>query len=174
MGCHFLFQVSWLGSSKHFTDHESEYGWPWTLLSANIANGPTCHTCMWQYSSDTDTEVGLIVYYCRCWVILLFSLLDCVLFSGIILQLFALSFDISCCSVTLCNTRNCSTLGFPVLHYLPEFAQTLVHWVSDAIQPSHPLSSPSPALNLPQHQDLSQWVSYSHQLAKVLELQLQH
>ena len=59
-----------------------------------------------------------------------------------------------CCSVTklcpiLCNPMHCSTPGFPVLHYLPEFCQTHVHWVSDAIQPSHPLSSPSPpALNL--------------------------
>ena len=71
------------------------------------------------------------------------------------------------CSVTkLCLTlwdppMNCSTPGFSVLHYLPEFAQTHVHWVGDAIQPSHPLSSPSPAFNLSQHQDLFQWVSFS-------------
>ena len=64
--------------------------------------------------------------------------------------------------------------GFPVLHYLPKFAQTHVHWVSDAIQPSHPLPSPSPfALNLFQFQGLFQWVSSSHQVAKVLELQCQ-
>ena len=51
---------------------------------------------------------------------------------------------------TLCNPMDCSTPGFPVLHYFPEFAQTHVHWVNDAIQPSHPLSPPSPpALNLP-------------------------
>ena len=62
----------------------------------------------------------------------------------------------------------------PALHHLPEFAQTHVHWVNDAIQPSHPLSSPSPAFNLSQHQGLFQWVSSSHQVAKVLELQLQH
>ena len=68
-----------------------------------------------------------------------------------------------------------STPGFPVFHHLLEFAQTHVHWVSDAIQPSHPLSSPSPAaFNLSQHQGLFQWVSSSHQVAKVLELQLQH
>ena len=58
-----------------------------------------------------------------------------------------------CCSVTqlcltLCNPVDCSSLGFSVLHYLQEFTQTHVHWVDDAIQPSHPLSSPSPALNL--------------------------
>ena len=68
-----------------------------------------------------------------------------------------------------------SMLGFPVLHYLPEFAQTSVHWVSDAIQSSHPLLPPSlPSLNLSQHQGLFQWVSSLHQVAKVLELQLQH
>ena len=69
---------------------------------------------------------------------------------------------------------NCSTPGSPVLHYLPEFAQTHAHWVHDAIQPSHPLSSPSPpALNFSQHQGLFQWVSSLHQVAKVLELQFQ-
>ena len=75
---------------------------------------------------------------------------------------------------TLCNPMDCSTLGFPVHHQLPEPAQTHVHWVGDAIQPSHPLSSPSPPdFNLSQHQGLFQWVSSSHQVAKALELQLQ-
>ena len=70
---------------------------------------------------------------------------------------------------------DCSTPGFPVLHYLPEFAQIHVHWVSDAIRPSHPLSSPSsPAFSLSQHQGLFQWVGSFHQAAKVLKLQLQH
>ena len=69
--------------------------------------------------------------------------------------------------VWLCNPMDCSTPGFPVLHYLPQFAQTHVHWVDDAIQSSHPLSHPSPpALNLSQHQDLFQWVGPSHQMAK--------
>ena len=88
----------------------------------------------------------------------------------------------SCCCLVakLCLTLSltcmkCSTTDFCVLHYLPEFAQTQVHWVSDAIHPSHPLSHPSPpALNLSQHQGLFQWVSSSHQVTKVLELQLQH
>ena len=76
---------------------------------------------------------------------------------------------------TLWDPMNCSTLGLPVHHQLPEFTQTHVHWVSDAIQPSHPLSSPSsPALNLSLHQRLFKWVSSSHQVAKVLEFQLQH
>ena len=62
-----------------------------------------------------------------------------------------------------------------LLHCLLEFAQTHIHWVSDAIQPPHPLLSPSsPAFYLFQHQGLFQWVSSSHQMAKVLELQLQH
>ena len=76
---------------------------------------------------------------------------------------------------TLCHPMDCSTPAFPVHHQLPELAQTHVHWVGDVIQPSHPLSSPSPpAFNLSQYQSLFQWVSYLHQVAKVLELQLQH
>ena len=70
---------------------------------------------------------------------------------------------------------DCSTPSFPVLCYLPEFAQTHVHWVGDAIQPSHPLLSLSPpAFNLSQHHGLFQWVSSSCQVAKVLEFPLQH
>ena len=71
---------------------------------------------------------------------------------------------------TLCDPMNRSTPGLPVHHQLPEFTQTHVHRVSDAIQPSHPLlSSSHPALNLSQHQDVFKWVSSSHQVAKVLE-----
>ena len=67
---------------------------------------------------------------------------------------------------------DCYTPGFPVHHPLPELAQAHIHQVSDAIQPSHPLSSPTlPAFNLAQHQGLFQWLSSSHQVAKVLELQ---
>ena len=68
---------------------------------------------------------------------------------------------------TLCNPMDCSMPGIPVHHQLPELPQTHAHWVSDAIQPSHPRSSSSPpALNLSQHQGLFQWVSSSHQVAK--------
>ena len=71
---------------------------------------------------------------------------------------------------TLCDPVNRSTPGFPVHHQVLEFTQTHVHWVGDAIQQSHPLSSPSPpARNLSQHQGLLKWVSYSHQVAKILE-----
>ena len=83
------------------------------------------------------------------------------------------SFVQSC--LTLCNPMNHSTPGLPVHHHLPDSTQTHVHWVGDAIQASHPLSSPSPpALNLSQHQGLFKWVSSSHQVAKILEFQLQH
>ena len=76
---------------------------------------------------------------------------------------------------TLCDPMNRSMPGLPVHHQHPESTQTHVHWVDDAIQPSHTLSSPSPpALNLFQHQGLFQWVSSSHQVAKVLEFQLQN
>ena len=77
--------------------------------------------------------------------------------------------------LTLCDPMDCSTPGLPVHHQLPEFTQIPVHWVSDAIQPSHPLLSHSPlAFSLSQHQGLFQWVSSSHQEAKILELQLHH
>ena len=74
-----------------------------------------------------------------------------------------------------CNPMDCSMPGFPVHHQYPERAQTHVHWVGDAIQPSHPLSFPSPpAFNLSQNQGLCQGVSSSHQVARVLEFLLQH
>ena len=74
----------------------------------------------------------------------------------------------------LCDPMDCSTSGFSALYYFPELPQTHVHWVGDAIQPSHPLSLPvPPVLNLSQHHSLFQWVSSSHQVAKALEFQLQ-
>ena len=83
------------------------------------------------------------------------------------------SVALSC--LTLCDPLDCSTPDFSVHHQLPELTKTHVHWVGDAIQPSHPLSSPSlPAFNLAQHQGLFQSVSSSNQVAKALEFQLQH
>ena len=84
-----------------------------------------------------------------------------------------------CCSVTklcpsLSDPMNWTTPGFPVLHSPPELAQTRVHWVRDAIPPSHALSPPSPALSLSWHHGLLQWVGSSHTVAKVLELHVQH
>jgi len=103
------------------------------------------------------------------------------LFSGSGVESFPFScYSVQFSSVTqscliLCNPMDCSRPGFPVHHQLPELAQTYVHWVGDAIQPSHPLSSLSPpAFNLSQHQGLFKWVNSSHQVAKVLDLQLQH
>ena len=87
---------------------------------------------------------------------------------------------LSCCSVAkscpiLCDLMDFSMPVFPVLHYLLEFAQTHIRQVGDAVQQSHPLLSPSPpAVNLSQHQGLFKWVSSSHEVAKVLEFQLQH
>ena len=88
-------------------------------------------------------------------------------------QLFyLLNWTTVCCSVaelclTLCNPMDCSTPGLPVHHQLPEFIHIHVHWVGDAIQPSHPLSSPSPpAFNLSQHQGLFKYISFSHEVAK--------
>ena len=76
--------------------------------------------------------------------------------------------------LTVCDTMDCSMPGLPVHQQLPEFTQTHDHWVGDAIQPSHPLSPPSPpAFNSFQHQGLFKRVSSSHQMAKVLELQHQ-
>ena len=82
------------------------------------------------------------------------------------------------CSVTqscptLCDPMNCSMPGLPAHHQLPESTQTCIYWVGDAIQPSHPLSSPSPpAPNPSQHQGLFQWVNSSHEVAKGLKFQL--
>ena len=89
-------------------------------------------------------------------------------------------FKLQFCSVpqacpTLCDPMDCSTPGFPVHHQFLEPTQTHVHCIGDAIQPSHPLLSPSPpAFNLSQHQGFFQWVGSSHWVAKVLEFQLQH
>ena len=105
---------------------------------------------------------------------------DIVLSAGIVIpfsmrKLYLIISSIAQSCPTLCNPMDCSTPGFPVHRQLLELAQTHVHQVSDAIQPSHPLSFPSPpAFNLSQHQGLFQWVSSSHQVAKVWELQLQH
>ena len=84
------------------------------------------------------------------------------------------SLVVQSCS-TLCDPMNRSTPGLPVHHRLPEITQTHAHRVGDAVQPSHPLSSPSPPTPNPsQHQGLFQWVNSSHEVVKVLEFQLQH
>ena len=112
-----------------------------------------------QHPSSSTSKVGLCIWIsCKysSWFLLLFIVLW-----------------LSC--VWLCNPMDYSMSGFPVLHCLPEFVQTPVHSVGDAIQPPHPLWSLSPlALNLSQHQGLFQWVGYLQQVAKGLKLQLEH
>ena len=99
----------------------------------------------------------------------------CLCFLRFVFCLHTISSVQSLSHVWLCNPRDYNMPGFPVHHQLPELSQTHVHQVSDVIQPSHPLSSPfPPALNLSQHQGLFQWVNSSHEVAKVLEFQLQH
>ena len=94
--------------------------------------------------------------------------------------MWALASDYCCCWVApsclaLCDPMDCITLGLPVSHHLPKFAQVHFHCIGDAIQPSHPLTHSSPsALNLSQHQGFFQWVSYLHRMTKILEFQLQH
>ena len=108
------------------------------------------------------------------------KVLDCLLgrdlgsYPGSVLNFSSVQFSsVAQSCPTLCDPMNCSTPGLPVHHQILEFTQTHVHQVGDAIQPSHPLSSPSPpALNLSQHQGLFKWVSSSHQVAKILEFQL--
>ena len=110
-------------------------------------------------STGSDTRSQDVKCHC-----LIFTLLSSVHFSSVA-QL---------CPI-LCDAMNYSMPGLPVHHQLLEFTQTHVHWVGDTIQPSHPLSSPSPpALNPSQHQGLFQWVSFLHLVTKVLEFQLQH
>ena len=142
----------------------------------------------WDGKSENHIDVNLHVISCLCGF---YSFLEAgVFFWFFSRNLFQVILDSGetcipptsyCCFLitklcpTLCDPMNCSTPSFPVLHHLPEFAQTHVHWVSDAIQPSHPLSSPPPfALSLSQHQGPFQGVSSLHQVAKVLKLQLQH
>ena len=105
---------------------------------------------------------GMVKDYVVCVCVYIYMMEYSVQFSSVIQ---------SCLS--LCDPMNRSTPGLPVHHQLPEFTQTHVHRVRDAIQPSHPLTSPSPpAPNPSQHQSLFQWVNSSHEVAKGLEFQL--
>ena len=120
----------------------------------------------WFYSkrSFLDSLLGNFILSYRNNVIIVQKVSDSVQFSSV---------TQSC--PTLCDPMNRSTPGLPVHQHLPEFTQTHVHQVSDAIQLSHPLSSPSPpAPNPSRHQSLFQWVNSSHEVAIVLEFQLQH
>ena len=129
--------------------HKKEQNW---VICSDVDEPGACHT-EWIESEERN-----IIYYCT-----YMEPTKMVQFSPVI-QL----------CPTLCYPIACSTPGFPVHHQLPEPTWTHVHWISEAIQPSHPLSSPSPlAFKLSQHLGLFKWVSSSHQVVKVLEFQLQ-
>ena len=141
----------------------------------DFSNGRTlpCSLC-WVGKTLSDMHCGLRLSHSR-------SFLPLLIFAGVSispphLTLSSVQFSsVTQSCPTLCDPMDGSTPGLPVHRQLPEFTQTHVHPGGDAIQPSHPLSSPSPlTFNLSQHQGLFQWVSSSHQVAKVLEFQLQH
>ena len=126
---------------------------------------------MWEFCSIVTLHLSAILSI-KCDFQFIYAIIYIVKFSVFYLSVQFSSVTQSC--LTLCNPMDCSMPGLLVHHQLPELAQTHVHWVGDALQPSHPLSSPSPpAFNLSQHQGLFQWVSSSHLVAKVLEFQLQ-
>ena len=123
---------------------------------------------------------GWVLFYCVCRIYTyIHTCIPHLLYTFICRWTFSLcpcrSSGHSLSHVWLFDPMDWSTPGFPLYHQLPELPQTHAHQVSDAIQPSHPLSSPSPpAFNLSQPRGLFQWVSSSHQVTKLLELQLQH
>ena len=131
------------------------WGSGWWLLDDNLGS----EICIWKARIPDDCDIAVTWYF------------------GVVQSLshvywYQFSSEAQLCP-TLCDPMNRSTPGLPVHHQLPEFTQIHVHQVSDAIQPSHPLSSPSPpAPNPSQHQSLFQWVNSLHEVAKVLEFQL--
>ena len=139
-------------------------------LDGRGVGGEWIHVYVWLSSPDTFTVHWILSQHCESAIpqykIKNFKNLYTVL---------SVQFSHSVVSDSLRLSMDCSTPGLPVHHQLPKFTQTHIHWVSDAIQPSHPLSSPSPpAFNHSQHQGPFKWVGSLHQVAKVLEFQLQH
>ena len=154
---------------SHFTDTHMHTNSVLSLLGDNYIQVSSVSACLWP-----DTALGVDKCF-RVWLCVQQTVLedrDCFsLWSKKISELQIRSVAQSC--PTLCDPMNHSMPGLPVRHQLLEFTETHVHWVSDAIQPSDPLSSPSPlAPNPSQHQSLFQWVDSSHEVAKVLEFQL--
>ena len=134
--------------------------WPGNLRFGSGRHQTCVHKTTFVNYFSQPTRAHNNLYIRSLWFFFLKSRIACLRLKGSVSQ-FSYSFV-----SRLYNPMDCSTSGLPVHHQLPEFTQTHVHWVSDAIQPSHPLSSP--------HQGLLKWVSSSHQVAKVLEFQLQH
>ena len=172
----FLFVLVYSGSFLWFLKHV--YTFPFLLSTADTealigTERATVVTRLCQRPPDYWD------YYCSRWKKLEFS--ECFLltfhtFSSVSYPKLIIFYSVQLLScVWLCDPIDCSTPVFPAHHQFPELTQTHVHWLGDDIQPSHPLSSPSPpAFNLSQHQGLFKWVSFLYQVAKLLEFQLQH
>ena len=143
---------SYLGTSLYIGGFRCVVVLGWFLIET-IAYDHETNLPVWTGEFTLDSVLGTW-YITRC-ISLFLSSLSSVQFSSV---------TQSC--LTLCSSMDCSTPGLPVHHQLPEFTQTHVDWVSDAIQPSHPLSSPSsPAFNLSQNLGLFKWVSSLHKVA---------
>ena len=136
--------------------------------------------CSWEVKSRWMKLSAWCLAHSKCSVNLWLLPMSSCLWKEIVNMISVISYMYCCCSVaklhlTFCNPMDCSTPGFPVLHFLPEFAQTHVHWVGDVIQPSHPLFHPlfSCLQSFPTSGTFPvSWLF--DQVAKVLELQLQH
>jgi len=138
------------------------------ILFSTLPSWKIKHFVYWSGSDLHGIELYFIHFLCLC---MLYYMCIHIYMHAVYVQFSSVT---QLCP-TLCDSMNHSTPGLPVHHQLPEFTQTHAPWVGDAIQPSHPPLSPSlPALNLSQHQGLFKWVSFSHQVAIVLDFQLQH
>ena len=159
------FLMSFLMSRMRCLSLTSQMLGPWLYSTSSLLG--SVHLGSLNEYTDSIILLHSLAHRSHCWInTWSFS-------SWLILSVKFSSVALSC--PTLCDPMNRSTPGLLVHHQLLESTQTHVHWVIDAIQPSYPLSPPSPpALNLSQHQGLFKWVSSSHQVAKVLEFQLQH
>ena len=174
------------GQEEKGTTEDEMAGWhhrldgresEWTLGDGDGQGGLGCYDSWGRKESDTTERLNsvhschrLLISSASVRSLLSFSLL-CPSFHEMFPSVQFSSVAQSC--PTLCDPMNCNTPGLPVHHHVLEFTQTHVHRVCDAIQPSHPRSSPSPpAPNPSQHQSLFQWVNSSHEVAKVLEFQL--
>ena len=130
----------------------------------------------WLYQTTDTFNSSELLQHCLYHLFGKYHLLSYTVYLILHMNIFSVQFSsVAQSCPTLCDPMNHSTPGLPVHHQLPEFTQTHVHQVGDAIQPSHPLLSPSPpAPNPSQHQGLFQWVNSSHQVAKILEFQPQY
>ena len=164
-------------SSLCLTDSEVIYTVFYLEYSLTSSSSPLDRDPGWHKSPSSKTKKwSWIFFFPRIILKMFFHLIYEIGLNFNLLKMWVVQFhSVTQLCLTLCDPRDYSPLGFPVHHQLLELAQTHVHRVGDAIQPSPPLLSPSPpTFILSQHQGLFQWVTSSHQVAKVLELQLQH